>query len=151
LLDIDRFKDINDCHGHLMGDRVLREFSALLRQSVRAYDVVARWGGDEFLLVLPGADLNAARQLATRIRTIVQTLRTPAGGAVRISTGAAEFDADFDFDATLQAADRRLYEAKRSGEGDWTDPDAPVREPRTGGRSDRSSAASVEEPEDRTR
>src|SRR5206468_1484395 len=56
LIDIDRFKQVNDTFGHQAGDQVLRELSALLRRSVRAYDIVSRWGGEEFLLILPGAD-----------------------------------------------------------------------------------------------
>ena len=112
MLDIDRFKQVNDTMGHQAGDQVLRELSAMLRQSVRAYDIVARWGGEEFLVVLPGADLEAARQLAERIRVGVQKLPT---STVTISAGAAEFDADYDFEATLRTADRRMYEAKAAG------------------------------------
>ena len=112
MLDIDRFKQVNDTLGHQAGDQVLRELSAMLRQSVRAYDIVARWGGEEFLLVLPGADLEAARQLAERIRLGVQKLPI---GSVTISAGAAEFDSDYDFEATLRTADRRMYEAKAAG------------------------------------
>ena len=107
LLDIDRFIEINFACGQLVGDQVLRELSAMLRQSVSAYDIVVRWGGDEFLLVLPGANLETARQVAEKIRFGVQKLPTPAPGTVTISAGAAEFDADYDFEATLRAADRR--------------------------------------------
>src|SRR5205085_11603798 len=97
LLDIDRFKQVNDTLGHRAGDQVLRELSAMLRQSVRAYDIVARWGGEEFLVVLPGADLDAARALAERIRVGVQQLPTSVvSGTVTISAGAAEFDSDYD-------------------------------------------------------
>jgi diguanylate cyclase (GGDEF)-like protein len=112
MLDIDRFKQVNDTMGHQAGDQVLREISAMLRQSVRAYDIVARWGGEEFLVILPGADLEAARQLAERIRLGVQKLPTRS---VTISAGAAEFDSDYDFEATLRTADRRMYEAKAAG------------------------------------
>jgi diguanylate cyclase (GGDEF)-like protein len=112
MLDIDRFKQVNDTMGHQAGDQVLRELSDMLRQSVRAYDIVARWGGEEFLVILPGADLEAARQLAERIRVGVQKLPTRS---VTISAGAAEFDADYDFEATLRTADRRMYEAKAAG------------------------------------
>jgi diguanylate cyclase (GGDEF)-like protein len=115
MLDIDRFKLVNDTLGHQAGDQVLRELSAMLRQSVRAYDIVARWGGEEFLLVLPGADLEAARLLAERIRVGVQKLPTSVPGSVTISAGAAEFDTDYDFEATLRTADRRMYEAKAAG------------------------------------
>jgi diguanylate cyclase (GGDEF)-like protein len=116
LLDIDRFKQVNDTLGHQVGDQVLRELSAMLRRAVRAYDIVARWGGEEFLLVLPGADLQAARLLAERIRVGVQKLPMPAfGNTVTISAGAAEFDSDYDFESTLRTADRRMYEAKAAG------------------------------------
>lgn len=115
MLDIDRFKQVNDTQGHQAGDQVLRELSTMLRQSVRAYDIVARWGGEEFLLVLPGADLEAARMLAERIRLGVQKLPTSVPGSVTISAGAAEFDSDYDFEATLRTADRRMYEAKAAG------------------------------------
>ena len=115
MLDIDRFKQVNDTLGHQAGDQVLRELSTMLRQSVRAYDIVARWGGEEFLLILPGADLEAARMLAERIRMGVQKLPTSVPGSVTISAGAAEFDSDYDFEATLRTADRRMYEAKAAG------------------------------------
>jgi diguanylate cyclase (GGDEF)-like protein len=115
MLDIDRFKQVNDTLGHQAGDQVLKELSTMLRQSVRAYDIVARWGGEEFLLILPGADLEAARLLAERIRVGVQKLPTSGPGSVTISAGAAEFDADYDFEATLRTADRRMYEAKAAG------------------------------------
>jgi len=115
LLDIDRFKQVNDTMGHQAGDQVLRELSSMLRRSVRAYDIVARWGGEEFLLVLPGTDRNTARMLAERIRAGVQQLPVPNFGSVTISAGAAEFDSDYDFESTLRAADRRLYEAKAAG------------------------------------
>jgi len=115
LLDIDRFKQVNDTMGHQAGDQVLRELSSMLRRSVRAYDIVARWGGEEFLLVLPGTDRNTARMLAERIRAGVQQLPVANFGSVTISAGAAEFDSDYDFESTLRAADRRLYEAKAAG------------------------------------
>ena len=115
LIDIDRFKQVNDTLGHQAGDQVLRELSAMLRRSVRAYDIVARWGGEEFLVVLPGADLETARVLADRVRVGVQSLPMSNLGSVTISAGTAEFDAAYDFEATLRIADRRLYEAKGSG------------------------------------
>jgi diguanylate cyclase (GGDEF)-like protein len=114
LLDVDRFKQVNDTLGHAAGDQLLRELSAILRGSVRAYDIVCRWGGEEFLIVLPGADLKAARSLAERIRVAVETHPTQSGG-MTISAGTAVFDEQYDFEATLRLADRRLYEAKAAG------------------------------------
>jgi diguanylate cyclase (GGDEF)-like protein len=116
LIDVDRFKQVNDTYGHPAGDQILRELSGILRRSVRAYDIVSRWGGEEFLLVLPGADLAAARALAERIRVAVETLPTHnIGGGITISAGIATFDEDYNFDATLRVADRRLYQAKAAG------------------------------------
>lgn len=115
LIDVDRFKQVNDTYGHAAGDQLLRELSAILRRSVRAYDIVSRWGGEEFLLVLPGADLPAARALAERIRVAVETLPAHTIGGVTISAGIASFDEDYNFDATLRVADRRLYQAKAAG------------------------------------
>ena len=115
LIDIDRFKQVNDTFGHQAGDQLLRDISALLRRTVRAYDILIRWGGEEFLIVLPGVDLDAARVLAERVRTAVETLDTHGIGPVTISAGAATFEKDYDFAATLKTADRRLYQAKAAG------------------------------------
>ena len=115
LIDVDRFKQVNDTFGHQAGDQLLRDISALLRRTVRAYDILVRWGGDEFLVVLPGVDLDAARVLAERIRNAVEALDTHGIGPVTISAGASSFEKDYDFMSTLKAADRRLYQAKAAG------------------------------------
>jgi diguanylate cyclase (GGDEF)-like protein len=115
LIDIDRFKQVNDTFGHQAGDQLLRDISGLLRRTVRAYDILIRWGGEEFLVVLPGVELVAARVLAERVRTAVETLDTHGIGPVTISAGAATFEKDYDFASTLKTADRRLYQAKAAG------------------------------------
>jgi diguanylate cyclase (GGDEF)-like protein len=115
LIDVDRFKQVNDTYGHQAGDQLLRDISSLLRRTVRAYDILVRWGGDEFLVVLPGVDLNAARVLAERIRSAIEALDTHGIGPVTISAGASSFEKDYDFMATLKMADRRLYQAKAAG------------------------------------
>jgi diguanylate cyclase (GGDEF)-like protein len=115
LLDIDRFKDVNDTFGHQAGDQVLRDLSALFRRTVRAYDILVRWGGEEFLLVLPGVGVEMARILADRLRSAVEALDTHGLGPVTVSAGAAEFENDYDFSSTLRTADRRLYQAKAAG------------------------------------
>jgi len=115
LVDIDRFKSVNDTYGHQAGDQLLRDVSALLRRTVRAYDILVRWGGEEFLLVLPGVGLELARTLADRLRGAVERLETHGLGPVTVSAGAAEFENDYDFASTLRTADRRLYQAKASG------------------------------------
>ena len=115
LMDLDRFKHVNDTFGHQAGDQLLRDVSNLLRRTIRAYDVLVRWGGEEFLLVLPGVDREVARMLAERVRIAVEALDTHGLGPVTLSAGVAGFENDYDFAATLKAADRRLYQAKASG------------------------------------
>jgi diguanylate cyclase (GGDEF)-like protein len=115
LLDIDRFKTINDTLGHQTGDRILREISGLLRRTVRAYDIVIRWGGEEFLLILPGVALAEAQVLAERIRGAVDGLQLSEAGRVTVSGGVSTLGNDYSFDAMLTAADRRLYQAKSTG------------------------------------
>jgi diguanylate cyclase (GGDEF)-like protein len=115
LIDIDRFKDVNDTFGHQAGDQLLKETSDLLRRAVRAYDILVRWGGEEFLVVLPGVDLPIARALAERIRAAMEALDTHGMGPVTISAGVAKFEQDYDFAATLRTADQRLYQAKSAG------------------------------------
>ena len=115
LLDIDHFKDVNDTFGHQAGDHVLREISALLRRTVRAYDILIRWGGEEFLVVLPGVELEQARKLAERIRNAVEALPLVGIGGVTVSGGVAALGTDYSFEAMFEAADRRLYSAKAAG------------------------------------
>jgi diguanylate cyclase (GGDEF)-like protein len=115
FIDIDHFKQINDTFGHQAGDRLLRDVSELLRRTMRAYDILIRWGGEEFLLILPGVNLEQARRLADRIRSAVERLETQGLGVVTISAGTAALDGSYDFETMLMAADRRLYQAKASG------------------------------------
>ena len=83
LIDVDRFKNVNDTFGHQVGDQVLRELSALFKRTVRTYDTAVRWGGEEFLLVLPGVSLEDAQRLADRIRRAVEAIEFPGAGASR--------------------------------------------------------------------
>ena len=110
---------MNDAHGHGVGDTVLREFAHLLERSVRDVDIASRWGGEEFLLVLPGTDVDGAVQLAQRIRDYLEdrTLLTPEGAAVKVtaSFGVAEAQGETEPAELVAAADAALYEAKRRG------------------------------------
>lgn len=115
LIDIDRFKQVNDTFGHQVGDQVLRELSALFKRTVRTYDTVVRWGGEEFLLVLPGVSLEDAQRLADRIRRAVEAIEFPGAGRITLSAGAAGLGLDYSFEEMLATADRRLYQAKSSG------------------------------------
>ena len=148
LPDIDQLNDVNKAYGYLAGDRVLREISTVLRRMIRPSDILARWGGDEFLIVLPDADLEYGQYVAARIGHAVKTHQINGVCPVTVTAGVATIDSDYYFNGTLAAALRRLNQAKRSGEAD-SDPLAAVREPRPCGPegSGRSSAASVDEPE----
>ena len=115
LLDIDHFKDVNDTFGHQAGDYVLREVSALLRRTVRAYDILARWGGEEFLVVLPGVQQPQALKLGERIRAAIENLPLSGIGNITASIGVASLGSDYSFDAMFNLADRRLYSAKSAG------------------------------------
>jgi two-component system cell cycle response regulator len=118
--DVDHFKRVNDEHGHLAGDDVLRAVSALFQKEIRLEDSLARVGGEEFCVILPGIDLPHGVLAAERLRAALEAtvVQTPAGGVqVTISLGVAEFDAmrHASLDALIAEADGRLYEAKASG------------------------------------
>ncbi len=122
LCDFDHFKEINDTYGHLSGDAVLREGAAVLRRCLRSTDLLGRYGGEEFLAVLPQVDLESACQAAERLRVGLEgaRVRLPSGAEVRItaSFGAAsrdELQGPLSSDLLVSLADRRLYEAKDAG------------------------------------
>ncbi|MGH8714399.1 MAG: diguanylate cyclase [Casimicrobiaceae bacterium] len=118
ILDIDRFKGINDRYGHPIGDEVLRTVATILRESGRKSDTVARYGGDEFLMVLPDTDLAGAEEASRRIRARLESVafRRAANLRCTVSLGAAEAsDQTTDVDAWIQQADAALYRAKLAG------------------------------------
>ncbi|MGZ8717227.1 MAG: GGDEF domain-containing protein, partial [Gaiellaceae bacterium] len=130
LADLDDFKSINDVHGHAAGDDVLREFAAVLRATLRDSDLGGRWGGEEFLLLLPGADAVGGTQLADRVRSSLNE-RTFLGheGAVfsvTCSFGVAQHTPGSNERELFAAADRALYRAKREGKN-RVELDTPVR------------------------
>jgi diguanylate cyclase (GGDEF)-like protein len=114
LLDLDRFKDINDSFGHAAGDVMLRTVGRLLTSLARQGDTVARWGGEEFVVVLPETDLDGARRLAERLR---RTIEGHPVGEMRTSAscGVATMLPDDSVDTLLGAADQALYQAKSNG------------------------------------
>ena len=117
LADLDGFKDVNDVHGHAVGDEVLRVFAAVLRETLRESDVAGRWGGEEFLLLLPGADAEGAAQLADRVRIALadRAVASAPGLRVTASFGVAEYAGQSNTEQLVDAADGALYRAKRGG------------------------------------
>jgi diguanylate cyclase (GGDEF)-like protein len=116
LGDLDHFKAVNDEHGHAVGDAVLKDVAYVMRKHLRALDVVYRVGGEEFVAVLPGADLASTEEAAERLRRAIAQAR-PAGLQLSISFGAvaAEGRDCQDFDRLYRRADVALYEAKQAG------------------------------------
>ena len=118
VIDIDHFKRVNDTLGHAAGDAVLRCFAEQALATVRRNDVLARWGGEEFLLLLPGTDMNAAQAVLERMRLRVHESvlhgNEPAT-PVTFSAGLAESPAGESIDAAIERADKAMYRAKREG------------------------------------
>ncbi|HGM5580398.1 TPA: diguanylate cyclase [Pseudomonas putida] len=116
VLDIDHFKRVNDRHGHDVGDQVLRALAELMRACCREGDVLCRTGGEEFLMLLPGASLEVAANVAERLRLVVADTPVEPVGAITISLGIARWHGGEDDPAqALSEADRALYVAKHSG------------------------------------
>jgi two-component system cell cycle response regulator len=121
MIDIDHFKRVNDTYGHPVGDKVLRAVAERLQASLRPFDTVARWGGEEFMVVMPEADEKVGRMVAERLRAAVEAAPIAVDGIgeplhVTVSVGAAAAGAKgFVPDELIRAADAALYRAKESG------------------------------------
>jgi len=119
LFDIDDFKQVNDSHGHLVGDLVLQELCRACQSVVRPYDVFARFGGEEFIFLLPDTDEGRARAFANRLRLLISKHVISFNGVsvqMTISAGTAVFDPEKDsLDDLINRADGALYKAKNSG------------------------------------
>ena len=115
MMDLDFFKKINDTYGHLCGDCVLREITMLVNRTIRQYDLFARWGGEEFMILSPNNDMENARQLAERLRTEIEGFDFTSAHSVTCSFGVAEFREGDDIDSFTKRADDALYKAKDKG------------------------------------
>jgi len=115
MLDLDHFKNINDTYGHLIGDAVLSHLASIMRGSIRDSDVAARFGGEEFAVIVQETDLDGAMRLAGRIRTAVEQAVFPSELRLTVSIGVACTDDAERFSQLFELADSALYQAKRGG------------------------------------
>jgi len=147
LIDLDHFKAINDRCGHAVGDHVLKEFARVGRELLRGSDIFGRWGGEEFLVVLPNTTLDAALVIVERLRLAALAIQLPSSGAglrVSISAGLASYeDGVKTLDNIIAAADAALYEAKERGRDVVTIADESFRMASTGVRQALHRAGAV--------
>jgi diguanylate cyclase (GGDEF)-like protein len=123
VVDVDFFKKVNDTYGHLVGDEVLRHVAYQLRDNVRHPDLVGRYGGEEFLILLPNTEAKEAAEQAGRLCKCVREAQFPVGGQdlkVTVSVGVAQYQPGADtWDSLLNRADTAMYKAKKNGRDCW--------------------------------
>lgn len=116
FLDIDDFKEINDTHGHSVGDKVIEKLAKILKENGRPYDTPARWGGEEFLMLLPRADEKEAVLISERLRIATEkSLLKEFSFPITISTGVAQHTLTDTIETLIEQADQALYVAKQTG------------------------------------
>jgi diguanylate cyclase (GGDEF)-like protein len=115
MVDIDHFKSVNDSHGHQVGDELLVAIARLLQQGVRRVDTVARWGGEEFMILCPATSRDAACAVAENIRRCIGGTDFPVVGRKTCCFGVAEYRPDEPSEAFVKRADDALYRAKNEG------------------------------------
>ena len=115
MIDIDYFKKVNDTFGHSAGDLILKDLAKIVLGSIRTYDVFARFGGEEFILLLPDTGIDVAETVLERVRKNVEEYDFPEVGNVTISIGISEINLEEEIDAAIKRADEALYEAKATG------------------------------------
>ncbi len=119
MLDIDHFKKVNDRYGHLTGDEVLEKIATLIRQNIRNTDVAGRYGGEEFIIILPQANLSSALVVAERIRIVIENAEMKDSAenvfAITVSQGLSGWEPGEDVHSLISRADEALYTAKENG------------------------------------
>ena len=115
MFDIDSFKEINDTSGHIIGDKILNELSQFIKSKIRKVDIFARWGGDEFVILLPSTDIEGAKKFAEKIRKEVEMHKFNAKRRLTLSIGVTEYVKDEDSASLIRRVDKCLYEAKKAG------------------------------------
>lgn len=114
MIDVDDFKSINDTHGHLVGDNILKKIATVIKDSIRDTDIVGRFGGEEFLVLLPNTTQEKCHTIAERIRENIEKLKLPSQNSVTISGGVKEYNHET-IDSVIDKADKMMYEAKKHG------------------------------------
>ena len=115
LCDLDNFKYVNDEHGHNIGDNVLKDFVQLISNNIRKTDIFARWGGEEFVLLLPETDMHTAIEMADKLRLTAEKYQHPTAGKVTASFGVTQFMKGDNETKFINRADDALYKAKKGG------------------------------------
>lgn len=115
LFDLDFFKDVNDHHGHQVGDKVLKVFAQLVQKTIRRTDIFGRWGGEEFLLLCPETDLSSAVELAEKLRKLIEQHAFEEGFVQTVSCGVTQVKPEQNVDQVISFVDNLLYQAKRNG------------------------------------
>jgi diguanylate cyclase (GGDEF)-like protein/PAS domain S-box-containing protein len=115
LFDLDNFKEVNDSYGHQAGDNILVEISSVVSQNIKASDIFARWGGEEFAILLPSTSLEGAYNFAQKLREIIEVNTFSYRENITASFGVAELDSEDDKATLFQKADKALYTAKANG------------------------------------
>ena len=115
MIDLDHFKKVNDTYGHIAGDNVLKETVSILHDNIRKADVLGRYGGEEFIIIMSGLDVKKAKIVCEKIRNIIEKHKHPKIGQVTISIGLAEFCNKDSAEKLIARADKSLYIAKENG------------------------------------
>ncbi len=115
MFDIDYFKKINDKYGHLVGDTTLKELSDLVRSNLRESEYFVRWGGEEFIILLPGTSMDGAKMVAEKLRRAVEGYQFTTVGRVTCSFGVTALRVNDTINSLLERCDEALYEAKENG------------------------------------
>jgi diguanylate cyclase (GGDEF)-like protein len=115
MLDIDDFKHVNDTYGHQIGDDVLKAVADILKNNIRLSDTAGRWGGEEFIVVVPETTSDNARELAEKVRKLIATFPVAGSCTITISLGLTQLLLSDTFDSFLKRVDDALYQAKRRG------------------------------------